>query len=463
MSVVIHEKIDLSRNKRQGEYFNAVMSACAGLNEHRFFGYGGAVRGGKTSVTLFLLILLSHKYPNSRWHTIRDTLPSLKKTTIPSIEKFLPENGWTAHRDGGDYYYEYVNGSRIYMMPESITRDPELKAFLGLETNGIFLEQAEELSPLMWEKAKERTGSWYIDPMPPGLIFLTVNPTYTWSRRIFYEPWRNGTLPGNMFFMSALPSDNPFVTADQWAAWSDMEPEMYDRFIKGDWDFDNQKNLIYNYGSVQDIFSNSFIPRTGVKYITADPAYGGADDFVIGVWDDWVLFDVSEYKKTASTDVTSIIRKTAHMHGVPARRICFDATGSGEHLKGDLAGAIPFVGASAAVDTEPNKTPEQKAANRKPQYANLRAQCFFRSGRRVEDCGMFFDTKSLHLQEKVTEEMLAIRKADTKEGAPMLIIPKEDIIANIKRSPGYADIISMREYFDLLPYKQRRARQMRAG
>ena len=106
MSVVIHEKIDLSRNKRQGEYFNAVMSACAGLNEHRFFGYGGAVRGGKTSVTLFLLILLSHKYPNSRWHTIRDTLPSLKKTTIPSIEKFLPENGWTAHRDGGDYYYD---------------------------------------------------------------------------------------------------------------------------------------------------------------------------------------------------------------------------------------------------------------------------------------------------------------------------------------------------------------------
>lgn len=463
MNVVAREKIDLSKNKRQGEYFNAVFASCAGINNRRFFCYGGAIRGGKTSVTLAILIFLAHKYPNSRWHVVRDDLPTLKKTTIPSIEKFLPETGWTPHRDGGDYYYQCANGSRIYMMPESITRDPELKAFLGLETNGIFLEQAEELSPAMWDKAKERTGSWLIEPMPPGFIFLTVNPTYTWARRVFYDPWRNGTLSDNMFYLNALPTDNPFVTDDQWAAWRDMEGEAYRRFVEGNWDFDNQKDLVYHYDAIQDMFTNSFIARTGVKYITADPAYGGDDDFLVAVWDGWVLEELTEYKKTTSIDVTAIIRQTAYHHSIPSSRICFDATGSGEHLKGDMSGAIPFVGASSSVDTEPDKTDAQKAANRKQQYANLRAQCFFRSGKRVDDCGIFFAITSLYLQEKATEELLSIRKAQTKEGAPMLIIPKEDIRKTLKRSPGIADVISMREYFELVPYKQRRPRKTWAG
>lgn len=461
---VVRDKIDLSRNIRQGEYFETVMGACNGANQYRFFCYGGAIRGGKTSVTLVILILLAKMYPNSRWHVIRNDLPNLKKTTIPSLEKFLPERGWKPHRDGGDYFYEYANGSRIYMMPESISKDPELKSFLGLETNGIFLEQAEELNPLMWEKAKERTGSWYIDPMPPGFIFITVNPTYTWPRRVFYEPWKSGNLPANMFYMNALPTDNPFVTGDQWAAWADMEPELYDRFVSGNWDFDNEKDLIYRYESVQDMFTNSFIPQTGERYITADPAYGGEDDFVVCVWDGWVIIELLLYSKTNSLDVTAILRQTAFRHKVPARRICFDATGSGEHLRGDLANAIPFVGASAAIDTTPeNKTQLQQAANRKQIYANLRAQCFARSGKRVDDCGIFFAVNSLHLQEMTTEELRAIRKAPVKEGAPMLIIPKADIKQTLKRSPGIADVISMREIFDLLPYKQNRRRQVRAG
>ena len=168
--------------------------------------------------------------------------------------------------------------------------------------------------------------------------------------------------------------------------------------------------------------------------------------------------------KTNSLDVTAILRQTAFRHKVPARRICFDATGSGEHLRGDLANAIPFVGASAAIDTTPeNKTQLQQAANRKQIYANLRAQCFARSGKRVDDCGIFFAVNSLHLQEMTTEELRAIRKAPVKEGAPMLIIPKADIKQTLKRSPGIADVISMREIFDLLPYKQNRRRQVRAG
>ncbi len=139
--------IDLSKNKNQGEYFNTVLASCAGLNNYRRFAYGGAIRGGKTFVTLFILIILARKYANSRWHIVRKDMPALLTTTIPSFEKFKLNNlRW--NRNPGNFFVEFQNGSRIYFKPESIDRDPYLSDFLGLETNGIFLEQAEELGLL---------------------------------------------------------------------------------------------------------------------------------------------------------------------------------------------------------------------------------------------------------------------------------------------------------------------------
>ena len=225
--------IDLSRNAKQAAYFNEVMAAVAGKTNKRFFAYGGAIRGGKTFVTLFILMVLCRKFPGSRWHVVRATLPDLKKTTIPSFEKLAPE-GVTVHKDPGNWHATFPNGSTIFFTSENIGQDPDLKSFLGLETNGVFIEQAEEANIMLWEKAIERAGSWYIDPMPPALTFLTFNPTMEWPDQIFSDPYYKGTLEDPYLYMPALPGDNPFVTADQWEAWQQMEPSMYAAMIEGD-------------------------------------------------------------------------------------------------------------------------------------------------------------------------------------------------------------------------------------
>ena len=227
--------IDLSKNEKQAKFFNDVMLAVNGATKNRFFAYGGAVRGGKTFVILFIIILLCKRFPGSRWHVVRATLPDLKKTTIPSFEKLAPP-GITVTRDPGNWHAKFPNGSVIFFTAESITQDPELKSFLGLETNGIFIEQAEEASRALWDRAKERTGSWYINPMPPALLFLSFNPTQEWPRQVFYEPNRDGTLKEPYYYLAATPKDNPFVTPDQWAAWSEMDSRTYAAMIGGDWD-----------------------------------------------------------------------------------------------------------------------------------------------------------------------------------------------------------------------------------
>jgi phage terminase large subunit len=252
---------DFTKNKKQEEFFNAVMMAIAGKSMDRYFFYGGAIRGGKTSVCLTILFLLARKYNNSRWHIIRDSFTTLDATTIPSFEKFYPSGLRSIkkyNRDKANYYVELTNGSRIFFSSENAVRDPDLTWMLGLETNGIFLEQVESLTEKSWSKSLERVGSWYIDPMPPGIVLSTFNPTLGWIKEKIYDKWAKGELETPYYYTNALPTDNPLVTDDQWRGWDQLDSLSYDRFIKGDWTafgvdkpffykFDQNKHIIPSY------------------------------------------------------------------------------------------------------------------------------------------------------------------------------------------------------------------------
>lgn len=263
--------IDLTKNEKQAAFFNAVFRAVAGKSSDRFFAYGGAIRGGKTYVTLFILILLAKKYPGSRWHVIRKDLPDLKATTIPSFEKLAPV-GVTVVKDPGNFHANFSNGSKIFFKAEGLSQDPELKSFLGLETNGVFLEQAEELSFDMWEMAKQRTGSWYLKDMPPALVFLTFNPTNQWPKDVFHAPFANGTLESPMFYMPALPSDNPFVTADQWAAWGMMDSKRKASMVDGDWDalINNEGAAFYTFDKQRNTGDVPFLEEITSVHLSFD-------------------------------------------------------------------------------------------------------------------------------------------------------------------------------------------------
>jgi len=254
--------IDLTRNPKQATYFYKVMESIKS-RAFKYFAYGGAIRGGKTYVTLAIILILCKMFKGSRWVIVRQDMPALQKTTIPSLEKLLRgSTNWVWNRDKSNLHVKNIQtGSIIFFYGENIDRDPELMTFLGVECNGFFLEQAEELNIEMWQKAVERAGSWYIDPMPPPFIFTTFNPTQKWVKKKFYEPHQTGELKEPYYFLEALPDDNPFVTQDQWAAWKTLDPINYDRFIKGDW----------NAFTVKKAFAYAFNEQKHVQPCTYDP------------------------------------------------------------------------------------------------------------------------------------------------------------------------------------------------
>ena len=144
-------KIDLTRNEKQAQFFSTVMTEISGRGVGlRYFAYGGSIRGGKTYVCLFILILLAKKYPRSRWHVVRATDTIMRETSVQSFLKLAPAG--VTIRYSPMVRATFPNGSTITFFSENISADRDLKRFLGLETNGFLIEQAEEIDEKTWEK-----------------------------------------------------------------------------------------------------------------------------------------------------------------------------------------------------------------------------------------------------------------------------------------------------------------------
>lgn len=241
---------DLTKNQKQANFFNIAMMAAYGDCLFRYLFYGGAIRGGKTYACLLILVVYCKLFPGSKWYVIRKSFARLQETTIPTMQKILHKSAkWKWSRDRSNYYVEFLpNGSRIFFAGEDYNTDPQLNWLLGLEANGFFLEQVEELQEKTLDMAISRAGSWYIEIMPTPIILASFNPTMTWVKYRVYDLWNDGLLMEPYYFEEALPDDNPYVTAEQWAAWENLPPEMYAQFIKASWEFAKPPNVFaYSY------------------------------------------------------------------------------------------------------------------------------------------------------------------------------------------------------------------------
>lgn len=230
------------------------------------------------------------------------------------------------------------------------------------------------------------------------------------------------------------------------------------QLFDGRWiDVDDDELRLYANDVIADLYTNDFVTRTGQRYITADIALEGSDKMVVLVWDGWVVIDAKEYPKTDGAAVLSIIQRTATMWRVPGRNIAFDADGVGGFLKGFFKNSFGFSGGAAPMvqDGKP------KDGRPRPNYTNLRAQVHYMFRDRLRDYSVYFPI-DVHLQNYVSNELRAIKKAETKSDGKLGIEPKDKVKAILGRSPDYVDALVMRCVFELKPPKIRPQRKLRS-
>jgi hypothetical protein len=63
-------------------------------------------------------------------------------------------------------------------------------------------------------------------------IGLTANPSKNFLYRLFYKPWKSGTLPEQYAFIRSLYADNPHINASEWSSAAPAENAQRLRFSK---------------------------------------------------------------------------------------------------------------------------------------------------------------------------------------------------------------------------------------
>lgn len=225
---------------KQRTFAEAVFSG-----KYRHLYYGGAIRGGKSFCVMAVIFTLCLLFPGSRWVIVRKDLPTLRRNIIPVFEKLRLLTGGFMGRVLHDTWTATArNGSQIILFPESADTDKNYNRWRGLECNGIWLEEANELQEVSYQWSIQRAGSYiipatkaYPNPRQPlPYVFLTSNPAGNWVKTIFYNPWKHGTLRPHQFYIPATPFDNPHLPAEYLAGLKDMTERNYKIFVLGDWD-----------------------------------------------------------------------------------------------------------------------------------------------------------------------------------------------------------------------------------
>ncbi len=258
--------IDLTKNEKQITFFNEVMMRVAGKSSKIAFFYGGAIRGGKTFVQMFILLILCKLYPGSKWYIVRESWTKLKDTSIPSMQKLLKGSTFVKRwkRSSGDYFVEFHNGSRIYFFSENYSNNKDGENFLGLECSGFLLEQIEELQKQTFDLCLSRSGSEYLEgEQAPAILMANFNPTYNWVKEDIHDPWIEGKLDPDYLYINATPKDNPYVTEDQWKAWSKLSIDFRKKMIDGSWDIEISGQFMKSFSEVRNL-------AFGLEY---DPVY----------------------------------------------------------------------------------------------------------------------------------------------------------------------------------------------
>ena len=407
--------------------------------------YGGAAGGGKTSFGVIWLISQVQQYAGSRWLMGRSKLKTLKETTLNSFfdeaKKLGVTNQFTFNSQSNIIYWN--NGSEIILKDLFLyPSDPEFDSLGSLEITGAFIDECNQISYKAWQIVKSRIryklNEFGLIPKQLG----TCNPAKNWTYREFYKPNKDGSIKDYRRFIQALPTDNPFLPQSYLDSLLELDNSSMQRLYYGNWDYDDNPYALFDYSDILNMFTNSFVEKTGKRYLTADIAYEGSDLFVIGIWNDLVLEKIVAIDKIDETLVSKKIHDLRIENHVPISNVIYDADGLKRFVResansGYLYGAKEFHNNGKPI----------KLDGKLENFFNLKAQCYYELSEKVKRNEIYIEFKDYRKQ--IIEELEQICKLPLTDDGKIRLEKKDDLKERLRRSPDFADMLMMRMWFEL--------------
>lgn len=420
----------------------------------KFVLYGGAAGGGKSWLGCEWLMQCGYHIPGSRWFIGRNNLKDTRESVVVTWGKVAKAHGFT-HFKHGDHGIRFDNSSEIIFLDLTLypKKDPYFERLGSKEFTGGWIEEGGEVHFGAFDVLKSRVGRHLnAEHGLPPKILITCNPKKNWLYTEFYKPWKEGRLDPAKAFVSALPSDNPYLSADYLDNLRSIKDKATrERLLAGNWEYDNDPTALIDYDAIASLFHNDHVqPDPQARYISADVALQGSDRFVVGVWHGWVLVELVIIAKSSGKEVLDKINALRVKHQVPPQNVVFDADGVGSFLGGEKG----FLPGSRAFKNNGQPFLENF---KKPNYENLKTQAYYHLAKRVNDAGLYLScVKDTALRQEFIEELEQVKSRDRDKDAKLKLLKKEDVKQFIGRSPDLADMLMLRMYFDLIPKSQPR-------
>lgn len=416
--------------------------------------FGGGAGGGKSALGCYWQLKRRLKYPGTRGLIGRSSLKTLKETTLQTFFEIASKQGLQA---GVHFSYNqqsniisFTNGSVIFLKDLfQYPSDPNFDELGSLEISDAFIDENNQTVEKAWNIVKSRIRYKLTEFNLIPKMLGSCNPSKGYIYTRFYKPFKDGTLPPERKFVQALLSDNQMNVSEHYRNnLLSLDEASKQRLLFGNWEYDDDPATLIPYDKIIDCFTNDFVPA-GPGYITADIARFGSDKTVIGLWQGWRV-KIFTYEKRSVTEVAGLIKELQSLHGISNSNTVADEDGVGGGVV-DILKCKGFVNNSMPIP-EPDTPKDPKTGNPiKPNYANLKSQCYFRLAERIKKAGLYIEPTTTTIREFIVQELEQVKQYEMDKDKKKAVVPKDKVKDLIGRSPDYSDTLMMREYFELAP------------
>lgn len=404
--------------------------------------YGGAAGGGKSILGSYFILKHALKYPETRWIIGRESLTTLKETTLISFFKVCKMQGLLAnvhfkYYDNPKNFISFPNGSVILLKDLGYyPADPEFDELGSLEITGGFIDEVPQIKVKAKNVLKSRVRhliSHY--GLKPKMLY-SCNPTKGWPYTEFYKPFKEGTLTPDKQFVQAFVTDNPDIDATYKQNLLKLPQNLKERLLHGNWEYSDDPSVLCDYDAIADCFTNNHV-KGGDKAISADLAMQGRDRFVAGSWDGLRCRIDLDKEKATGKSIETDLKELMLREEIGRSQTIADSDGLGAYLESYLTGIKEFHGGAIPIDRN--------------EYANLKSQCAYELAAKINNRELFIMCNAE--QKEIIIEELGVLKADNvnADERRKKIISKDKMKELLGHSPDYLDMLLMRMYFLIQP------------
>lgn len=408
--------------------------------------YGGAAGGGKSFIGCVWLISNCIQYPGTKWLMGRSELKTLKRTTLATffdVISLLKLNDKITYKEQ-KAEIEFINGSKVilYDLKHYPGKDPNFDGLGSLEITGAFVDEANQITSKARDVLQSRIRYKLDDFNLIPKVLYTCNPAKNWVYQDFYKPWKDNKISESKAFVQALVSDNPHISKHYVSNLRKISSKaLKERLLKGNWEYDDDPNVLCNYDAILDVFHNDHIKPNGKRFLTCDVAMRGSDSFVLIAWNGWVAIDKVILPKTGGKQVIDAINEMRMKHKVSPSQIVYDADGVGSFIGGEggfIQRAKPFINGGKAL----------KFGRDVERYENLKTQCYYHLAEKINKGEIYLPCFEDE-RETVIQELEQIKSRETDSDRVLRLIKKSEVKEFLGRSPDISDALMMRMYFEL--------------